>query len=118
PANTPAEIAAILQQPEPERTSEQKAKLQAHYRAIAPQLAPIREELAKVQQARNQLFNQVPTTLVSMTQPPREMRVLPRGNWLDDSGEIVEPGVPEFLPGLNTEQRATRLDLARWMTSD
>ena len=45
------------------------------------------------------------------------MRVLPRGNWMDDSGEVVEPGVPRFLPQLKTTGRATRLDLANWMTS-
>ena len=25
-------------------------------------------------------------------------RVLPRGNWMDDSGEAVPPGFPEALP--------------------
>src|SRR6185295_17258066 len=44
-------------------------------------------------------------------------RLLPRGNWLDDSGPVVEPAVPAFLgttgaPGT----RATRLDLANWLT--
>ena len=46
------------------------------------------------------------------------MRVLPRGNFLDESGEIVTPAVPRFLPPLDTAgRRATRLDLARWLTS-
>src|SRR5262249_16637633 len=44
------------------------------------------------------------------------MRVLPRGNWLDDSGEIVAPGTPASLPPMGIEgRRATRLDLANWM---
>jgi hypothetical protein len=44
------------------------------------------------------------------------MRVLPRGNWLDDSGEIVAPGTPASLPPLGVDgRRATRLDLANWM---
>ena len=48
--------------------------------------------------------------------------MLPRGNWLDDSGEDSSPAVPEFLPSVVTAPRAgrkcsalTRLDLARWM---
>ena len=45
------------------------------------------------------------------------MRVLPRGNWLDESGEVVAPAVPQFLPQLAVAGRATRLDLARWLTS-
>ena len=56
-------------------------------------------------------------TMISSAIEPREMRILPRGNWLDDSGPIVTPAVPEFLGRLDTgDRRATRLDLARWLT--
>ena len=47
---------------------------------------------------------------------PRAVRVLPRGNWMDDSGEIVTPGVPHFLQQIEAnERRANRLDLANWI---
>ena len=37
---------------------------------------------------------------------------------MDDAGEVVAPGVPVALPDLpRLERRATRLDLARWLTS-
>ena len=36
--------------------------------------------------------------MITQTVAPREMRVLPRGNWVDMSGEIVTPNVPHFLP--------------------
>ena len=36
---------------------------------------------------------------------------------MDNSGDVVEPGVPHFLPQVNSEGRATRLDLAEWVTS-
>ncbi len=45
-------------------------------------------------------------------------RILPRGNWLDDSGEEVLPAVPAFLPKTKLREddaRANRLDLARWI---
>ena len=49
---------------------------------------------------------------------PEAVRILPRGNWLDETGEVVEPAVPHFLPQIKTGgRRATRLDLARWLTS-
>lgn len=49
---------------------------------------------------------------------PRVTRVLRRGNWMDESGEVVDPGVPACLPQIVTEgRRADRLDLARWLTS-
>lgn len=59
----------------------------------------------------------IPRTMVSVSIAPRTIRVLPRGNWLDDSGEVVEPAVPEFYGKVKpTTGRATRLDLASWLT--
>ncbi|MCH2200624.1 MAG: PSD1 and planctomycete cytochrome C domain-containing protein [Fuerstiella sp.] len=57
-------------------------------------------------------------TMISRAKEPRTIRVLPRGNWLDDTGEIVGPAVPEFLGTVNSAagNRATRLDLANWLT--
>jgi hypothetical protein len=44
-------------------------------------------------------------------------KVLPRGNWLDDSGEVVQPAIPEFMGKIKVDdRRATRLDLANWLT--
>src|SRR5262245_28649991 len=47
------------------------------------------------------------------------MRILARGNWLDDSGEIVSPAVPGFLSATpkQTDARLSRLDLAHWIAS-
>ena len=55
-------------------------------------------------------------TLVTKAIEPRTIRVLPRGNWMDDSGEIVDPQAPSFLPQLPDEGgRPNRLDLADWL---
>lgn len=54
--------------------------------------------------------------MVSSSIEPRMIRVLPRGNWLDESGDIVQPQVPAILSNPMIRQpRATRLDLARWL---
>ena len=46
------------------------------------------------------------------------VRILPRGNWMNESGPVVEPALPAFLPGPKIEgRRLTRLDLARWIGS-
>ena len=46
------------------------------------------------------------------------MRIRPRGNWADDSGEIVEPGYPEVLTMADPpDRRLTRLDLAHWLVA-
>ena len=47
---------------------------------------------------------------------PRKVRVLPRGNWMDESGREVEPQVPHFLGPISTvNRRLTRLDLSDWL---
>ena len=57
--------------------------------------------------------------LVSQTGNKRMVRILPRGNWLDQSGEVVEPAIPEFMGKLDTNDRkANRLDLANWVVSN
>jgi hypothetical protein len=55
-------------------------------------------------------------TMVTGRVKPRTIRMLSRGNWMDDSGEAVLPATPHFLPTLETKERATRLDLANWLT--
>ena len=59
-------------------------------------------------------------SVVTVAVEPRVTRVLPRGNWRDESGAIVQPAPPHFLPGGQLPPdapRQTRLDLARWLTS-
>jgi hypothetical protein len=100
------------------RSAEQKTLLANHYRTIAPRLEPVRKQISALQRTRQEIEAKVPTSLVSTSVPPRVMRILPRGNWLDESGPIVTPDVPASLPALGVkDRRATRLDLARWLTS-
>jgi hypothetical protein len=58
-------------------------------------------------------------SMVTEARAPLVTRVLPRGNWQDESGEIVAPAVPHFLPPPATAgtQALTRLDLARWLVA-
>jgi hypothetical protein len=113
----PRNIAAILAIEAAKRNDSQKQALAAHYRSIAPLLEAVRKELAELQRQKAAIDKTIPRTLVSTTTPPRMMRILPRGNWMDDSGKQVTPAVPEFLANLENKDRATRLDLAQWLTS-
>ena len=58
-------------------------------------------------------------TMVTVTHEPELTRVLRRGNWQDEGGDIVQPLAPRFLPQIpNPEhRRLNRLDLARWLVS-
>jgi hypothetical protein len=100
------------------RTAVQSHSLAAYYRETAPQLEPVRRQLTDVLRRKDAILKAAPTTLVSTSVTPRVMRVLPRGNWLDDSGEVVSPGVPLSVAPFGIQgRRATRLDLARWLTA-
>ncbi len=74
-----------------------------------PQIKELQEKKKKIEEA-------VLTTVVSEAVEPRVIRILPRGNWMDDSGEVVQPAIPTFLGKLELGgRRATRLDLANWL---
>lgn len=112
------EIAAILEIAADERSDEQRSKLAAYYRGIAPLLNPVREQLQQVTQAREQLDASIATTLITVSVDPRTIRLLPRGNWMDDSGDIMQPAFPAILPHpLTGEERLNRDDLAEWLVS-
>lgn len=118
PAATDRKVLDALATAPQSRTDEQRKAISTHFRSIAPQLAESRSQLEAAQKQREQLVKQhTRTTLITVAVPPREMRVLKRGNWMDKSGELVEPGVPHFLKQIRTEGRSSRLDLADWLTS-
>jgi hypothetical protein len=113
----PRNIRDALAIPKAQRNGDQLKLLSDHYKSFSPQLAKERERLEVAKRRRDDLDKAIPTTLVTEHVEPRMIRVLPRGNWMDDSGEVVEPGVPASLPALGeTNGRPTRLDLAKWLT--
>ena len=74
--------------------------------------------LARLEQQSALLELAIPHVVVAQATTPSETRILPRGNWMDDSGAVVEPAIPAFLGKLPTGgRRATRLDLANWIVS-
>lgn len=109
-------IAAVLLKPA-ERNAEQSKVLADYYRSIDPTLVQLRQQVAQLEAEKKAFQKSIRTTLVSMSGPPRTIRVLPRGNWLDETGEVVAPAVPGFLQQTPTatDRRQTRLDLAQWL---
>jgi len=118
------ETAVGVQEPTFFPTPEQAAALKriederAPLKAIKKPTEDERRRLAALDQGLGALRQRIPSSLVSAAVPPRVMRVLPRGNWLNESGPAVTPGVPGALPPLGVADRpATRLDLARWLVA-
>jgi hypothetical protein len=116
----PANVRTALAIAAEKRSAEQKETIAAHYRTVAPLLQSKRDEVAALEQKKQQLLDALPKCLVTTAAAPRVIRVLPRGNWLDGSGPVMAPVVPASLGRLAIEpadRRATRLDLARWIAS-
>jgi len=84
--------------------------------ATSVELPPLREKLAQLKTEHDQIWSQARLTMITVPRSPRTMRVLSRGDWMDETGEVVEPAVPAFMPQIEGDRRATRLDLARWLT--
>jgi hypothetical protein len=46
------------------------------------------------------------------------VRILKRGNWMDDTGEVVTPAFPAvFAEAPPADKTLNRLDLAKWIVS-
>lgn len=77
----------------------------------------IRDQLGDWKAERDRLEKSKRMVMISQPVEPREIRFLPRGNWLDDSGPVMLPSVPAFMKGLPPlDRRANRMDLAKWLT--
>jgi hypothetical protein len=117
-AGAPTNVVSLLAAAPTNRTPDQQAELAKYYRSISPELAPARTELADVKSKQADFLKTVPTTLATVREDPRVTRVLPRGNWMNDTGEIVMPAAPHFLSHAPAgKERLTRLDLAKWIIS-
>lgn len=117
----PADVKAILAKPADKRTPAELTRLVTFARDNAPDLKAEREAIAVATKAKTDYENALPRVLLTTSGPPRTVRILPRGNWLDDSGPIMKPATPAFLPPLPPLAagvgRYNRLDLAKWTVS-
>jgi hypothetical protein len=112
-------VKALRVSPDKRDADERKAIL--HFLAfLSPDTQPLLIEAAKLDAKIGLMDAAIPRVVITRAKPvPDVTRILPRGNWMDDSGEIVEPSVPTFLGGWEVEgSRATRLDLAKWLVSE
>jgi mono/diheme cytochrome c family protein len=78
-----------------------------------------KQEVARLERERKAFYDALPRCLISVSAANRRtVRILPRGNWMDESGEIVQPALPHYLPQSDIQGRIlNRLDLARWLVS-
>jgi hypothetical protein len=113
------EIADILKAPADKRNAAQKQKLVDAYKQIAPELASLRTQLSTAEKGKADFESAAPKCIVSISDTnKRTVRILPRGDWMNESGEVVKAALPSYLPKPKIEGRyLTRLDLAQWLVS-
>ncbi len=113
----PEELLATLKA-WPEVDDNQRGQVTGHFQSVTELLEDVRKPLEAARAERDAFEKTIPEMLVTRTQAPREIRVLARGNWMDDSGDVVAPSVPHFLTQVNSASRPTRMDLAEWFVAD
>jgi hypothetical protein len=111
----------VLAIPADQRTQEQKTNLWNEFRKTTPELATLRTNMAAARKAASDYEAPLPHCLVSEAEEkPHTVRILSRGNFLDATGDIVQPAFPAYLKASwqkLDQPHLTRLDLADWLVS-
>jgi hypothetical protein len=118
--NVAKQVAASLAKEPAKRDGNDKNRLRDYFRAkVAKLFQPERDGLAKAEKDRKEFYEPLAKCLVSVhSDKPRTVRLLPRGNWMDETGEVMKPAFPAYLPQPKIEGREpNRLDLAQWLVS-
>lgn len=112
--------AELLEKEPKKRNAKDKEAIKTHFRTKVSKEFPAAQVLVtKAEQSRNTHSNALPKCLVSIrNDKPRTVRILPRGDWMNDKGETVKPALPHYLPQAGFEGRElNRLDLAQWLVA-
>lgn len=113
----PAKVVAALRVAADARDDKQQNEIASYFRTAAPELKPVRDEIARLNKEKAAFEKSIPRTLMTKARAPRPIRLLPRGNWLDETGPVMTSAIPEFLGTIPKDDRANRLDLAKWIIS-
>lgn len=113
----PQNVVLALKAASEKRSEEQNKAIVDFFHWSSPELTPLVAQVDKIEAEAGLLDASIPKVVATETTEPAVTRVLPRGNFLDESGGVVDPAIPGFLGKLETTGRATRLDLANWLVS-
>ena len=114
------------------KNSGSQTESQSELQSAQDAIKTAQEKLANIRKKRDAFHKSLPKCLVTQASPnPRTVRLLPRGNWMDESGPLMQPALPDYLrtpPSLAnqnqtketsqaSERSLNRLDLAAWLVS-
>jgi len=118
--NTAKQVAASVAKEPGERDGNDKNRLRDYFRGRVTKLFQAEQDgLATAEKERKAFYDPLAKCLVSVhSDKPRTVRILPRGNWMDETGEVMKPAFPAYLPQPAIAGREpNRLDLAQWLVS-
>jgi len=115
----PPALAEILRVLPADRKPEQRDQLFAEFKKVTPELADLRALLEDSRKSLTEYEAALPRCIVTERGDPRTVRVLPRGNWMIETGEVMEPALPGTLAANHhkPDRRLNRLDLAEWIVA-
>jgi len=119
-AKLAAQATPILKKLAAKRNAAEKVIIRDYYLSVHPEiLKSERVAVATAQKTHDAYRAEIPKCLVTTKAAVvRTVRVLPRGNWMDESGVEVKAALPHYLPQPKLEGRTPdRLDLAKWLIS-
>lgn len=117
-----AEIRSALQKPSTERSAAERDRVEDAFLLSTTQDIAARDRTRQLAATERLLSEGRTWSMITQARPdPLTIRLLPRGDWLNETGPVVLPSTPSFLPGRiesSSDHRLTRLDLANWILSD
>lgn len=115
-ASIPANIRKLIATPNSENTPDGKASLFQHFLIATPAKSDQQKEIQALHAKKSQPSAKFRSFLATVSAKPRVVRLLPRGDWADQSGPVVQPAPPAFLTK-GQKIGTSRLDLAQWIAS-
>ena len=114
--NIPKDLVEVIRKTPSKRTGDEQDKIDRLFVDRSPLYDKVRVEMETRQNRVKEIQKKAIKYPVTKATTPRPIRILPRGDWMNESGPEVQPAIPEFLGKLETgDRRATRLDLANWL---
>ncbi len=114
----PGNVLTALAIAKAQRSADQQAVIEAHYRTVSPRLAPLRKQIDAL---KNQLAELKPVTVPVMRELPdqqrRKTQIQLRGNFMN-LGKVVEPGLLDSLFPTPNSGPIDRVALAKWLVDD
>ncbi|WP_254510969.1 PSD1 and planctomycete cytochrome C domain-containing protein [Anatilimnocola floriformis] len=117
PEGTPPKIIKTLAKAKEDRKPAEQAELEKHHRLLDEEWTKLNKTLTDHQAKSPKLPPQRMAQTVTELAQPRETRLHQRGDFLSP-GDVVHRGTPEILPAVNSAEKLTRLDLARWLVGN